>query len=145
MNATQGTGLRCTPVREILVVDDDAAVRESIAEALEAAGYVAVRASDGVDALGHLRTSGVPGLVLVDLMMPKLNGWELCDIVRRDPALASVPILVISAAEQFDREAVHIGGIVGSLGKPIDVDALVRRVAEIVDGEDVAAATAEVA
>src|SRR5687768_13168582 len=55
---------------EILLVDDDDDLRESIAEGLEDAGFIVIRASDGADALGHLRTSNLPALVLLDLLMP---------------------------------------------------------------------------
>jgi CheY-like chemotaxis protein len=133
MNATDVTNRPWAPTREVMVVDDDDDVRESIAETLETVGYVVVRAADGLDALGHLRLCGLPELIVLDLMMPRVNGWELCDIVRGDPALAAIPILVITAAEHFDREAVRIEGIRGSLAKPIDPDELLHRVFELVD------------
>jgi hypothetical protein len=76
---------------EILLVDDDDVLRESIAEGLEDVGYTVIRATDGNDALGHLRNSSLPSLVLLDLLMPGMNGWQLCEVMHADPALAGIP------------------------------------------------------
>jgi CheY-like chemotaxis protein len=82
----------------ILVVDDDDAIRESVVEALEDASYPVKAAHDGREALSILRQGeGRPCLVLLDLMMPGMDGWEFAREQSQDPALAGVPVCVITA------------------------------------------------
>jgi two-component system alkaline phosphatase synthesis response regulator PhoP len=107
---------------EILLVDDDDELRESIADGLEEAGFIVIRASNGNDALGHLRTSSLPSLVLLDLMMPGLNGWELCEVMRGDPVLAEIPIVALSATASMDPESLHLADVADWIGKPFDLD-----------------------
>jgi CheY-like chemotaxis protein len=79
----------------ILVVDDDAAIRQSLEDVLKDAGYDVVVARDGKEALGLLTPR--PALLLVDLMMPELDGWELIDEIERTAPLADIPVCVLSA------------------------------------------------
>jgi CheY-like chemotaxis protein len=82
----------------ILVVDDDAAVRDTIVDVLEDAHYPVRVAGDGQEALNILRREdGRPCLVLLDLMMPGMNGWDFAREHSADPALADIPICVVSA------------------------------------------------
>jgi CheY-like chemotaxis protein len=82
----------------ILVVDDDDAIRESVVEALEDASYPVKAAHDGREALNILRRGeGRPCLVLLDLMMPVMDGWAFAQEQAQDPALAGVPVCVITA------------------------------------------------
>ena len=83
--------------REILVVEDDSDLRESLSQALRDHGFTVSSASNGQQALDLLRAGTRPSLILLDLMMPVLNGWELRDALRQDPALSAIPQLVISA------------------------------------------------
>jgi len=80
----------------ILVVDDDDDVRRMLCVILEAEGYPAAEASDGVEALRLMRAEGPPALVLVDLMMPRMDGEELIRKMSQDPALAQTPVAVVS-------------------------------------------------
>jgi CheY-like chemotaxis protein len=102
----------------ILVVDDDDAVRDTVVDVLEDANYSVRAARDGCDALNLLRTGSKPCLVLLDLMMPVMNGWDFAVESAQDPALRGIPICVITAAgssRQFPEQAVAV------LKKPIDL------------------------
>src|SRR2546423_10696788 len=82
----------------LLVVDDDPGIRESLAELLHDEGYVVLTAINGQDALARLRTSGDrPCVILLDLMMPVMSGSEFYTEMRNDPALADIPVVIISA------------------------------------------------
>lgn len=82
----------------ILVVDDDDDIRELLAEVLRDEGYRVTTARNGSDALTQLRAGGtLPSLILLDLMMPVMNGFEFLAACRSDPALARIPVAVISA------------------------------------------------
>jgi CheY-like chemotaxis protein len=110
--------------RHVLVVDDDADVRETIAEILRAEGVVVVVARDGLEALSHL-TSGAarPSLILLDLMMPRMDGWQLLEHMGGNPSLASIPVCIVSASgclPPAPRMALH---------KPFEIQALMDVVA----------------
>jgi CheY-like chemotaxis protein len=108
--ATRGKNTMETPVRSpprrVLVVDDDRDNRELLVELLAGEGYVVSSASDGRRALEEARAMR-PDVILLDLMMPVMNGWEFRDAQLRDPHLARVPVVVVSAFEDtLDVEAV---------------------------------------
>jgi len=84
-------------LREVLVVEDDNDLRESLSQALRDHGFTVTPASNGQQALDLLHAGTRPSVILIDLMMPILNGWELRDALKEDPALARIPQLVISA------------------------------------------------
>ncbi len=108
----------------ILVVDDDAGIRDALATTLGDAGYEVVTAVDGRDALARL--SPRPALILVDLMMPELDGWELIGELQRTAPLADIPICVLSAiASHAPPEARAV------LHKPVDLDELLATVARL--------------
>ena len=83
--------------REVLVVEDDNDLRESLSQALRDNGFSVVSANNGQQALEALEAGARPSVILLDLMMPILNGWELRDALRDDPRFAEIPQLVISA------------------------------------------------
>jgi CheY-like chemotaxis protein len=108
----------------ILVVDDDDAIRLALRDLLEAEGYTVVPASDGSEALELLRSGAVlPSLILLDLMMPGTNGWQVRAALRTDPRLSKIPIAVISAAQPPAKALAD-----WYLKKPIDVDQLLRTI-----------------
>jgi CheY-like chemotaxis protein len=80
----------------ILVVDDDAAVRSLFTDALTEAGHRVEVARDGAEALRRLQLGSVPCVVLTDVRMPRMDGWELSSALARDPELASVPIVALT-------------------------------------------------
>ena len=85
-----------TKKHSVLVVDDDGAVRALYADALGEAGHEVSTAVDGADALERLRSGAVPCVVLTDVRMPRMDGWELSRAVSRDPELGSVPVVVVT-------------------------------------------------
>ena len=80
----------------VLVVDDDHNVRSLYAEALQEAGHQVAVAIDGVDALNRLHGGSLPCVVLTDVRMPRMDGWELSRAVARDPELASIPVVLVT-------------------------------------------------
>ncbi len=106
----------------ILVVEDDPEVRSAIKMVLEAEAYEVAESGDGADALTKLRTSPQPSLILLDLMMPGMNGWQFMDEVRVHPDLRQVPIIVVSAYGSAD--GVRSVGATDYLKKPFDPETL---------------------
>jgi two-component system phosphate regulon response regulator PhoB len=95
------TKARVTP--KILVVDDEPDAVELIEFNLKAAGYEVVCAADGAEALKKTRTY-LPDLIVLDVMLPEVDGLEVCKLLRRDPVTASIPILMLTAkAAEIDR------------------------------------------
>jgi CheY-like chemotaxis protein len=109
----------------ILLVEDDIDVREALAETLREEGYSVDCANDGVDAMAYLRRGGQPGLILLDLMMPRMSGSEFRIQQRRDPLLARFPVVLLSADGRMREKAVALE-TAGAIRKPIDLDELLR-------------------
>ena len=104
----------------VLVVEDDAELRESLVEVLSEEGYPTVQASNGQEAMAALSQKEKPCLILLDMMMPVMNGWVFLSQLRQDPKLADVRVCIISAvpANQLPAEAIC------ALPKPVDLSAL---------------------
>jgi len=81
----------------ILVVDDDADIRASLCDLLEDEGYAVATAAHGRDALDYLRGHPAPSVVLLDLMMPTMDGYEFRAEQKRDPTIAAIPVVVMTA------------------------------------------------
>jgi DNA-binding response OmpR family regulator len=88
--------------RRVLVVDDDEAERAALADIMRADGYAVVLAEDGEQALAALDRDAPPALVLLDLMMPRVNGWQVLQAMERTTRLADIPVIVLTA---FDARA----------------------------------------
>jgi CheY-like chemotaxis protein len=95
----------------VLVVDDDAALRELLRRILEGAGYTVVEAENGRVALERLRTMA-PGVILLDLMMPEMDGFEVVAEVRRHEAWRTIPIVVVTAKELTAEDRQRLNGYV---------------------------------
>jgi CheY-like chemotaxis protein len=109
--------------RRVLIVEDDNDFLSSVAEAIRDEGYEALTAGNGWQALSLLEQQRGVALVLVDLFMPEMSGWQLIDEMRdRWP---SVPIILISAAENLREEAERLG-VQGYLAKPFRLDDIIR-------------------
>lgn len=117
-----------TPRLLVLVVEDDADARNGTMAVLQAAGYEVVGASTGPEALGVLWATGTkPALILLDLMMPGMAGWQLREKIMDDPVLAHVPIVFMSGY-RHTLETIQNGAARGAAGvlKPVDPDELLE-------------------
>jgi len=106
--------------RTILVVEDDEAIRESLQEALESDGYEVFTAEDGKLGLEMLDRMPRPCLILLDLMMPVMNGWQFLEKMKEDTALATIPVVAVTAAG--DRGKTAPADML--IKKPVDLDNL---------------------
>jgi DNA-binding response OmpR family regulator len=114
--------------RTILVADDEEDVRELVTYRLSRSGYEVIGAGDGLEAL-ELATQSPPDLMVLDVMMPKLDGYELTRRVRAEETLRSIPVILLTARSQ--ESDVDRGFEVGAddyLRKPFNPDELVARV-----------------
>jgi CheY-like chemotaxis protein len=114
-----------TPGQYILVVDDDDDFREALAEVLTDAGYPVQQAQNGELALARCAEE-LPGIVLLDLKMPVLDGWGVMERMRGDPRSSAVPILILSAYG-FEWEA-ELLGAQGYIPKSVGMDEILERV-----------------
>jgi CheY-like chemotaxis protein len=112
----------------LLVVDDDHDVREIVSQVLEDEGWAVESASDGAVALEHLDGHTPPMLILLDLMMPRMNGWEVLEAIGARPALRDVPIVVLTAAVDKKTRAELSGRGLEVLTKPVHLQDLVAAV-----------------
>jgi CheY-like chemotaxis protein len=113
------------PCRTVLIVEDDADIRDTFRAILEDRGYCVATAGNGREALDRIAAER-PCLVLLDLMMPVMSGPEFLDVVKQDPRLASIPIVVVSAyGEMLDDSA----PAEGFLRKPVGLEMLLQWVA----------------
>jgi CheY-like chemotaxis protein len=109
----------------LLVVDDDEHIRDALADILSDEGYVIDTANQGQDALDRLRsTDTLPDLILLDLMMPVMDGTELLKRLKADPRLAGIPVVVLTAMGQ--RATVTTADAV--FAKPVDLNALLEQI-----------------
>src|SRR3954471_11060841 len=114
----------------ILIIEDEAPIRAVLTEILADEGYEVVSASNGLHALVYLRThTDRPGLILLDLGMPVMSGWEFREEQRRDTSLAQIPVIVMSALPSLDRRAAVLEAA-GCLNKPIDIDLLLGMITQ---------------
>jgi CheY-like chemotaxis protein len=114
--------------REVLVVEDDTDLRESLSQALRDHGYGVTPATNGQEALDMLRAGARPSVILLDLMMPELNGWQLRAALRRDPGLARIPQVVISAYLDETEQAVLALPPDDCLRKPFHIRILINAI-----------------
>jgi len=103
----------------VLIVEDDRDIRDELIAVLEENDYCVFVADHGQHALDVLRAGNRPDAIILDLMMPVMDGWEFREVQKRDPALARIPVIVTTATDHaIDANAL--------LRKPIDRDALLR-------------------
>ena len=111
----------------ILLVEDDFDVREALAETLRDEGYAVDCACDGEEALQYLRGGGVPQLILLDLMMPRMSGSEFRMVQKVDPALGKIPVVLLSADGRMEEKA-RVLETDGAIRKPIDLAELLSTI-----------------
>jgi len=111
--------------RPVLIVEDDADLREMMAQLLALEGFGATTAANGLEALEYLERGAKPDVILLDLMMPVMDGWEFRRQQQSDPALAGVPVIILSALDQRRAAEVNAAAV---LKKPLDFDRLLELV-----------------
>jgi CheY-like chemotaxis protein len=118
---------RVTQLFPVLVVEDDADTREAMRSVLEVYGYTVVTAADGSEALEQLHKGLKPCLILLDLMMPGMDGFEFVNEKRQDPRISAIPVVIYSGHHDAKSNAERLGAQ-GYFQKPVDVDNLVSLV-----------------
>ena len=106
----------------VLVVDDDVILLEMCAEILESEGYIVTTAHDGSEALRKLYKDSVDG-VLLDVMMPGIDGLAVCKTLKHDPHFAGIPVIMMSASHSAQQQAAICSDAV--LAKPFELDNLI--------------------
>ena len=120
-----------TAARSILLVDDDADLRESIEDALQEEGYRVTSAANGKEALSLLKDGKVrPDLILLDIMMPEMDGWAFRAEQRKDPELAPIPVVVFTAYGS-PKDAAEQLQAAGFLRKPLRLDELLSAIGRV--------------
>jgi CheY-like chemotaxis protein len=115
---------------KILVVEDEPENRLLIGMVLSTEGYQVIPAVDGADALARMAQE-LPDLILLDLMMPQMNGFEVLERLRADPATVSVPVIVLTAlAQERDIERAVSIGAQGYVIKPFEPDELLKHISQ---------------
>jgi DNA-binding response OmpR family regulator len=116
---------------KVLIVEDEPSILESLGFILERAGIEVETAADGIDALGRIRRGTYSGVIL-DIMLPGMNGLDLLRAVRADAALAGLPVIVLTAKGQAnDRRIAEAIGATAFITKPFSNEEVVRRVTEL--------------
>jgi CheY-like chemotaxis protein len=110
---------RTTDAKTVLLVEDDLTIRDILQDQLEDDGYDVVPASNGRQALEYLTQDALPDLIILDLMTPIVTGWQVLEHLRGEPALARIPVIVVTASSGNKPS-----GAVKILRKPFRLDAL---------------------
>jgi CheY-like chemotaxis protein len=112
---------------KILFVEDDTDIRDTLTEILQEEGYAVEAAGHGQEALDKLKGRPLPALILLDLMMPVMNGWQFRAAQLADPQLASIPVVVVSASSNIEQSAAALEAA-AFVRKPVVLDQLLRAV-----------------
>ncbi|MBL8794181.1 MAG: response regulator [Planctomycetia bacterium] len=112
--------------RTILVAEDDAVTREGLASILQRAGYTVAGAAHGQEALDYLLAHSCPQLILLDMLMPVLDGWLFLRELRRLPGCAEIPVIVVTGMSVASPEWTQALGAVALVRKPVDVGHLLE-------------------
>ena len=119
------------PVK-VLVIDDSNTIRRSAELFLRQAGYEVILAEDGFDALSKI-TDYEPRVIFVDIMMPRLDGYQTCALIKQNPRLKSTPVIMLSSKDGvFDRARGRLAGSDRYLTKPFTREGLIEAVSDYV-------------
>src|SRR5258708_37855372 len=117
--------------KKLLIVDDDADLLELLRLTFKAAGFSIATAMNGIEALKKAR-SLLPDLIMLDLVLPELDGFAVCEVLRKDPDMADVPIVMLTGLDsELTRMAGMESGATDYISKPIDPKLLVARINEL--------------
>ena len=106
----------------VLVVEDDGDIREEVAHCLEAEGYAVRVAENGKSAVEQLSTGVCPGVILLDLMMPVMDGYELLAKLQKHSEWSTIPVIIMSA--HLSAQPQNLGGVFRVLRKPVGIDGI---------------------
>ncbi len=124
------------PGATILVVDDDPVIQQLLRVSFEMEGYEVITANDGVDGLERARADR-PALMILDVMMPRMNGHEVARALKADPGTSSIPILMLSAkAQTADVSVGAASGVDDYVTKPFDPQLLLERAEDLIRRSD---------
>jgi len=113
---------------KVLVIDDSNTIRRSAEMFLRAAGYEVILAEDGFDALAKI-SDHQPNVIFVDIMMPRLDGYQTCALIKQNPLLKATPVIMLSSKDGvFDRARGRLAGSDRYLTKPFTKEALIEAV-----------------
>ncbi len=115
-------------LHRILLVEDDHALRDTLADVLVEEGFEVACASNGREALDKLGKGLQPDLIVLDLVMPVMDGWAFRDAQRQRPDLAGIPMVVLSASFPADSPRIRALGAEAVLSKPVGMERLLRAV-----------------
>ena len=118
------------PARRVLVVDDDPLIRDTMCEILEESGYGVATAAHGAEALHALRSEPTPDAIILDLMMPVMDGWQFLDAKAQDRAISSVPVLIHTAYTAYHDGQNRHSDVLGVFRKPGDFARMIGVLAE---------------
>jgi twitching motility two-component system response regulator PilH len=119
----------------VLVVEDSIPQREMITELLRGSGLEVTAASDGIEALAQIQAGEHPDLVVLDIVMPRMNGYEVCRRLKADPSTQNVPVILCSSkGEEFDRYWGMKQGADAYIAKPFQPTELVGTVKQLLRG-----------
>jgi CheY-like chemotaxis protein len=113
----------------ILVVDDDVEIRQALTDVLEDEHYTVVCAANGREAIAMVEEGLRPDLILLDVMMPVMDGWHFLSARLAYPQLVEIPIIIISAGMEAAREAKKVG-VCDVIRKPLHISSLVEHIEE---------------
>lgn len=117
----------------VLVVDDSAMVRLILKQCLKDCGFEVIEATDGIEAIAQIR-SHLPDLVITDIVMPRMNGYELCRWIKSDPKTKSVPVMMCTTKnEEFDRYWGLKQGADAYIAKPYHLLEMVNAVRHLIE------------
>ncbi|MCS6960247.1 MAG: response regulator [Pseudanabaenaceae cyanobacterium SKYGB_i_bin29] len=119
---------------KVMVVDDSSTIREVMAEQLRSGGFEVVEASDGVEAVNKIKAlkDDVPQVIVTDVVMPNMNGYEFCRWVKNNPATKNVPVIMCSTkGEAFDEHWARKNGAAAYIRKPFEPVHLLNTVNEL--------------
>ncbi len=119
------------PGKKILVVEDDALIRELDRVNLESAGFSVVMATDGFQGLEMARTEN-PDLIVLDIRLPKMDGFKVCRILKFDDKYKHIPIIMLTARiQEVDKETGFKTGADGYMTKPYDPEELIKKINQV--------------
>jgi CheY-like chemotaxis protein len=114
--------------KTVMIVEDDAEIRDALVDVVEESGYGSVALANGLEALEHLgKVEDLPGVILLDVFMPVMDGWEFRAAQTRDERLSSIPVVALTADARAQETAAAMR-VNGYLQKPVGLDELMQTV-----------------